>query len=99
MIKKSKDCRASLELLSALEKTHDMLKEQVESLFASLNVTESYPELKDFNLEFVRVLIMARDLKINIRRRAIGSFFEWDKLDRAAGGAHPALGKSFLISS
>jgi hypothetical protein len=36
---------------------------------------------------------MARDLKINIRKRAIGSFFEWDKLDRAAGGCEEVLGK------
>ncbi|KAG1845653.1 hypothetical protein F4604DRAFT_1595417 [Suillus subluteus] len=35
---------------------------------------------------------MARDLKINIRKCAIGSFFEWDKLDRAVGGANQALG-------
>ncbi|KAI6003806.1 hypothetical protein EDD15DRAFT_2360083 [Pisolithus albus] len=35
---------------------------------------------------------MARDLKINIRKRAIGSFFEWDKLDRAVGGKDKPLG-------
>ncbi|KIK20357.1 hypothetical protein PISMIDRAFT_105942 [Pisolithus microcarpus 441] len=35
---------------------------------------------------------MARDLKINIRKRAIGSFFEWDKLDWAAGGKDKSLG-------
>ncbi|TFK61292.1 hypothetical protein BDN72DRAFT_863712 [Pluteus cervinus] len=34
----------------------------------------------------------ARDLKINIRKRAIGSFFEWDKLDQANGGKNQALG-------
>lgn len=37
-----------------------------------------------------------RDLKINIRKRAIGSFFEWDKLDCAVGGRQKALGKSLL---
>ncbi|KAG2092121.1 uncharacterized protein F5147DRAFT_585987 [Suillus discolor] len=35
---------------------------------------------------------MARDLKINIRKRAIASFFECDKLDWAVGGAQQALG-------
>jgi hypothetical protein len=34
---------------------------------------------------------MAHDLKINIRKQAIGSFFEWDKLDCAVGGANQAL--------
>lgn len=44
------------------------------------------------SLEFVQTLLLARDLKINIRKRAIGSFFEWDKLDRAVGGKQKALG-------
>jgi hypothetical protein len=48
----------------------------------------------DINLEFVRTLLMARDLKINIRKRAIGSFFEWEKLDRAVGGRDGTLGKT-----
>jgi hypothetical protein len=44
------------------------------------------------SLEFVRTLLIARDLKINIRKRAIASFFEWDKLDRAVGGKANPLG-------
>ncbi|KAF9006921.1 hypothetical protein BDQ17DRAFT_1324214 [Cyathus striatus] len=35
---------------------------------------------------------MARDLKINIRKRAVGSFFEWDRLDQATGGKDKPLG-------
>ncbi|KAF9457042.1 hypothetical protein BDZ94DRAFT_1176434 [Collybia nuda] len=35
---------------------------------------------------------MAHNLKINIRKRAVGSFFEWDKLDQAAGGREQAIG-------
>lgn len=30
---------------------------------------------------------------MNIRKRAIGSFFEWDRLDQAIGGQNQALGK------
>lgn len=41
----------------------------------------------------MRTLLLARDLKINIRKRAIGSFLEWEKLDQAVGGKHQALGK------
>ncbi|KAG1817895.1 hypothetical protein EV424DRAFT_1324093, partial [Suillus variegatus] len=51
-----------------------------------------FPELQGVDLDFVQTLLMACDLKINIWKRAIGSFFEWDKLDRAAGGANQALG-------
>lgn len=93
MIAKASDSADSLSLLSTLEDTHDKLRDEVESLYASLNITDSFPEMKHLNLDFVRTLLMARDLKINIRKRAIESFFEWDKLDRASGGANPALGK------
>lgn len=42
---------------------------------------------------------MARNLKINIRKRAIGSFFEWDRLDQAVGGQSQTLGRRRLIIS
>ncbi|KII84489.1 hypothetical protein PLICRDRAFT_117716 [Plicaturopsis crispa FD-325 SS-3] len=80
------------DVISGLERTHDRLKSKVESLYASLNIHTSFPELEHVDLEFVRILLMARDLKINIRKRAIGSFFEWDKLDQAVGGAQQPLG-------
>ncbi|EDQ98442.1 uncharacterized protein LACBIDRAFT_335960 [Laccaria bicolor S238N-H82] len=68
------------------------LKEKVEQLYASLNIQDSFPELKDIDLDFVKLLVLARDLKINIRKQAIGSFFEWDRLDQAAGGCQHAIG-------
>ena len=81
------------DFLKSLGASHARTIEQVEGLYASLNVPEDFPELRGLPLSFVRHLIMARDLKINIRKRAIGSFFEWDKLDRAAGGRDQPLGK------
>lgn len=39
-------------------------------------------------------ILNARDLKINIRLKAIGMFFELDRLGQAAGGTNPALGMS-----
>jgi hypothetical protein len=83
---------AALSALSSLERTHTRLLKNVENLYSSLNVHDSFPELNGLSLDFVRTLFMARDLKINIRKRAIGSFFEWDKLDQAAGGREQALG-------
>ncbi|EED85446.1 predicted protein [Postia placenta Mad-698-R] len=44
------------------------------------------------SLEFMRLLLMAHDLKINIHKRTVGSFFEWDQLDQAVGGRHNPLG-------
>ncbi|KAG6862631.1 hypothetical protein C0991_011149, partial [Blastosporella zonata] len=83
---------ASLELINKLQKTQDDLKDDAEALYTTLNVHDSFPELCHVDLEFVKILLMARDLKINIRKRAIGSFLEWDKLDRAVGGREESLG-------
>ncbi len=83
------------ECLSNLQRSHDKTITRVEKLYASLNVPEGFPEIEGLPIEFVRTLLMARDLKINIRKRAIGSFFEWDKLDRAAGGRDQALGMQY----
>lgn len=83
----------TLDILAGLERTHTRLMSKVDSLYASLNVQDIFPELEGIPFEFVRVLLLARDLKINIRKRAIGSFFEWDKLDQAVGGGQKPLGK------
>ncbi|KAG1837517.1 hypothetical protein DFJ58DRAFT_718872 [Suillus subalutaceus] len=45
------------------------------------SIANHQDDLHGINLEFVRILLMARDLKMN-----------WDKLDRAVGGAQQALG-------
>jgi hypothetical protein len=88
--------RETLQLLSSLETTQRNLKEEVEALNSSLNIEDTFPELQNIDLDFVRTLLMARDLKINIRKRAIGSFFEWDRLDQAAGGREQAIGECSL---
>ncbi|KAJ7174941.1 hypothetical protein C8R46DRAFT_832782, partial [Mycena filopes] len=82
----------SLALLISLEKTHETLSTQANELYASLNIQETFPELKDLPLHFVQTLLLMRDLKINIRKRAVGTFYEWENLDRAVGGKKEALG-------
>jgi len=81
-----------LDALANLERGHVKLVTKSEALYSSLNVHDQFPKLADVGLEFVQILLMARDLKINIHRRAVGSFFEWDKLDRAVGGKDKPLG-------
>jgi hypothetical protein len=85
-------------LLVSLERIHNRLEAKVDDLYSSLNVQDAFPELHGIDFEFIQTLLMARDLKINIRKRAIGSFFEWDKLDQAVGGREEALG-TFISSS
>ncbi|KAF8178009.1 hypothetical protein BJ912DRAFT_856565, partial [Pholiota molesta] len=82
----------SNQILNGLLETHAAFTSRVEALYVSLNVHDSYPDLKGASLDFIRTLLMARDLKINIRKRAIGSFFEWDRLDQAVGGRSQTLG-------
>jgi hypothetical protein len=82
----------SLQALASLEETHEDLKHKMEVLYASLNIQDTFAELNGIDLEFVWTLLLARDLKINIRKRAIGSFIEWDRLDQAVGGRSAALG-------
>ncbi|KAG0695573.1 hypothetical protein DFH29DRAFT_984921 [Suillus ampliporus] len=82
----------TLDVLESLQRGHDCLMTKVEVLYSSLNVNDRFPELDGINLDFVRVLLMARDLKMNIRKCAIASFFKWDKLDRAVGRSHQTLG-------
>ncbi|KAK0457238.1 uncharacterized protein EV420DRAFT_1549515 [Desarmillaria tabescens] len=78
--------------LSQLSYVHQQLCNQIDQLYASLNVGQSFPELASLDVTFVQTLLLARDLKMNIRKRAIGTFFEWDRLDQATGGREQALG-------
>ncbi|KAG2046020.1 hypothetical protein BDR06DRAFT_985702 [Suillus hirtellus] len=92
IVEKGSATEETLDTLESLERSHDCLMSKVETLYSSLNVHDRFPELQGVDLDFVRTLLMACDLKINIQKRAIGSFFEWDKLDCAVGGANQALG-------
>jgi len=99
-ISKSSLSKESLHLVKYLQETHEHLKTKVEALYSFLNIHESFPELQGLDLEFVWTLLMACDLKINIQKWAVGSFFKWDKLDQAAGGHDQALGMcSYLLTS
>lgn len=79
-------------ILRSLQATHQALSDQAEALYASLNISNAFPELNRLPLEFVRTLLIMRDLKMNIRKRAVGSFQEWETLDRAVSGRREPLG-------
>ena len=87
----------TLDALGSLERTHNHLMTKVDAFYTSLNVRDKFPELDGVGLNFVRILLLACNLKINIRKWAIGSFFEWDKLDRAVGGSQQALGNKWIF--
>lgn len=91
-IAETQPSRDTLQLLTELEATHGMLTKQADALYASLNIQDVFPALRDVPLDVARLLLTMRDLKINIRRRAVGSFFEWETLDRAVSGRREPLG-------
>ncbi|KAF7298675.1 hypothetical protein MIND_00814700 [Mycena indigotica] len=80
------------QLLRQLESTHSELSKQAEALYASLNISKIYPELQGLSPEVAHLLLMMRDLKISIRRKAVGSFQEWETLDQAVSGRREPLG-------
>ncbi|KAJ7589300.1 hypothetical protein C8J56DRAFT_1048941 [Mycena floridula] len=89
---KGPDTRAALDHLRGLEEDQLKMKSRADQLYASLNVAEVYPELQGVALAFVQTLLLARDLKISLRKRVVGTFLEMDRLDQACGGANQALG-------
>ncbi|KAJ6505166.1 hypothetical protein C8R45DRAFT_817754 [Mycena sanguinolenta] len=90
-----KDTNASLDslrILRDLEATHARLSSEADSLYASLNIPQSFPELAHLPIAFVRTLILMRDLKIWIRKRAVSTFLEWESLDQAVAGRREPIG-------
>ena len=85
----------ALSVVAQLKCAHTQMVERVEKLYSTLNVDTMFPDLEGLPVEFIQVLLAARDLKINVRKRAIANFLEWDRLDQAAGGRNIALGTSF----
>lgn len=92
--KSTNSSKSCLDLLSGLHEEREHFTEKLDEIYSSLNIPDTFPELRNVNFEFVHVLLMARELKINIRKRAVGSFFEWEKIDRAVGGREQSLGAS-----
>lgn len=79
--------------LEKLECQHGQLISQCENLFAAVNVHTNYPTVLGAGVEFLRILFQARNLKTIIRKRAIGSFLERDRLDQAVAGRSIPLGE------
>jgi hypothetical protein len=84
-----KSCRPALE---ALQKQFNELKSKADGMYASLNVTEDFPNLEGVSFDFMQKMFLVRELKANVQRRATHVFWEFDKLDRAAGGKDMATG-------
>ncbi|CAK5278726.1 unnamed protein product [Mycena citricolor] len=80
------------EAIKDLQSTQVKLSHQAERLYTSLDLETHYPELAGLPFEFVQTLLLMRDLKLQIRKQAIGTFLEWENLDRAVQGRREPLG-------
>ena len=96
-IKKGNASPGIMNVLESLEHGHRRLMTKAEALYSSLNMHDQFPELKNISLNFVQILLMAWDLRINICNRAVGTFFEWDKLNCAISRKDKPLGASLVI--
>lgn len=79
-------------LLKTLCERHAGLVEAAEGLYSSLNVPDQFPNLEGVPFQFIHTLLMARDLKIVLRQRLVGRYFEISRIDQSTGGADAVLG-------
>ncbi|OCH92954.1 hypothetical protein OBBRIDRAFT_824361 [Obba rivulosa] len=79
-------------ILSKLTRNSEDLSKRAESLYSSLDVSDIFPEMKGLPPNFVRMLVLAHDIKINIQKRVTAQLLEFDRIDRAAGGKDNPLG-------
>ena len=87
--------------LTALRVTYGRLCEQCNELYASLNIPSTFPHLAEYGIDFAIKYVQAFDAKCIARKKATGSFYEYETLDQAVGGGHSALGMynhSLLVS-
>jgi len=69
-----------------LEGLNSKLGDNVDHLYASLDTPQRFLLLQGIGFNFIHILLLACDLKVNICKWAIASFFEWEYLDQASGG-------------
>lgn len=80
--------------LKALQAELIKMKDNAEEMYSSLNVNSEFPTLTGVSLTLVKKLFLLRELKASVQKRASHACFEFDKLDRAAGGKDMVLGLS-----
>ena len=80
--------------LEDLKDLHHQLTTKAESLYQSLQLPEGFQLIGGVSLDFMKMLLMARSLKVYIRSQCVARFYEWERLDQAVGGKNQALGMS-----
>ncbi|RXW16674.1 hypothetical protein EST38_g9188 [Candolleomyces aberdarensis] len=76
-------CRSSIQ---DLQRLCTDIQAKAQQMYTALNVSHEFPTIQGIELEFIRKIFLLRELKFQVQRRATSAFWEFDKLDRAAGG-------------
>ena len=99
-LKAANASKKAIAMLEALQRSHDQNVKEIGNLGLYVSSNEKKPLSKQLtaNPEFIRTLCLTRDLKASIRKRAIGSFFELDRLDQAVGGRSLGLGAQDFLT-
>lgn len=84
--------RHCAESLNALHTELNKMKGNAEEMYSALNVNAEFPSLAGVSLTLVKKLFLLRELKASVQKKASHACFEFDKLDRAAGGKDMVLG-------
>lgn len=84
--------KSNLQHLDGMLEQLARIREQADSMYASLNVNSDFPLLSGVDLDFVRRLFLLRHLKATVQKKATSTMWEFDKLDQASGGKDMALG-------
>ncbi|KAJ2923323.1 hypothetical protein H1R20_g13768, partial [Candolleomyces eurysporus] len=76
-------CRSSIQ---DLQRLCTDIQAKAQQMYTALNVSHEFPTIQGIELEFIRKIFLLRELKFQVQRRATSTFWEFNKLDRAAGG-------------
>jgi hypothetical protein len=65
-------------------------------MYSTLHVSQEFPKIVGVDLKFIWKLFLLWELKTQVQRCATSAFWEFDKLDRAAGGKEVPHGMSSI---
>jgi hypothetical protein len=74
------------EHLANLERQYNMIVADIDELFTASHIQDHHSPLLSVRNKMLKICLLANDLKMFIRKRAIRAFLESDRLIQAVGG-------------
>jgi hypothetical protein len=83
---------AARKYLEDVEQGHADMEKKLDELYSLLEIHIQIPTTLGISFEFMKTLMAAHTLKLGIRKKAINTFLEMERLDQAVKGKHQPLG-------